>query len=48
MVVKGNSVTFNGNGHQLKGNGDQYWVCAPCLERISEYMLTDFSGRSRW
>ncbi|KAF8308924.1 glycoside hydrolase family 28 protein [Clavulina sp. PMI_390] len=25
MIVKGNSVTFNGNGHSLKGNGDQYW-----------------------
>ncbi|KAF8297374.1 hypothetical protein DL93DRAFT_2103128 [Clavulina sp. PMI_390] len=25
MIVKGNSITFNGNGHSLKGNGDQYW-----------------------
>jgi polygalacturonase len=28
MILKGDSVTFNGNGHSLKGNGDQYWVRA--------------------
>ncbi|KZP12433.1 glycoside hydrolase family 28 protein [Athelia psychrophila] len=25
MIVKGDSVTFNGAGYSLKGNGDQYW-----------------------
>ncbi|KAJ7229009.1 pectin lyase fold/virulence factor [Mycena pura] len=25
MTVTGNSITFNGNNHNLVGNGDQYW-----------------------
>jgi len=25
FTLKGNSVTFNGGGHQFVGNGDQYW-----------------------
>ncbi|KAJ7047728.1 glycoside hydrolase [Mycena alexandri] len=25
MKISGNSITFNGNNHNLVGNGDQYW-----------------------
>ncbi|KAJ7171263.1 glycoside hydrolase [Mycena filopes] len=25
MTITGNSITFNGNNHNLVGNGDQYW-----------------------
>ncbi|KAJ6516264.1 glycoside hydrolase [Mycena sanguinolenta] len=25
MKISGNSITFNGNNHNLAGNGDQYW-----------------------
>ncbi|KAJ6542840.1 pectin lyase fold/virulence factor [Mycena capillaripes] len=25
MVIRGNGITFNGNNHNLAGNGDQYW-----------------------
>ncbi|KAJ7085564.1 glycoside hydrolase [Mycena epipterygia] len=25
MVIKGNGITFNGNNHNLAGQGDQYW-----------------------
>jgi len=25
MTISGNSITFNGNNHNLVGNGDQYW-----------------------
>jgi len=25
FVLTGNNVTFNGNGHEFLGNGDQYW-----------------------
>ncbi|KAJ7859834.1 pectin lyase fold/virulence factor [Mycena olivaceomarginata] len=25
MVIRGNNITFNGNSHNLVGNGDQYW-----------------------
>ncbi|KAJ7328088.1 pectin lyase fold/virulence factor [Mycena albidolilacea] len=25
MVIRGNDITFNGNSHNLVGNGDQYW-----------------------
>ncbi|KAJ7617332.1 glycoside hydrolase [Roridomyces roridus] len=25
MTITGNDITFNGNGHEIVGNGDQYW-----------------------